>query len=71
MAVGAPETETAGDDEWDLDTQYSTGMAPGVGVLNVYIGNSLVGRIRNRSKRLTAGSPKTSTAQGQLLGRRV
>ncbi len=41
VAVGAPGTETAGDDEWDLDTQYSTGMAPGVGVLNVYVGNSL------------------------------
>ena len=27
ITVGAPGTETEGDDEWDLDTQYSTGMA--------------------------------------------
>ena len=27
--VGAPTTDTSGDDEWDLDSQYSTGFAPG------------------------------------------
>jgi pseudomonalisin len=39
--VGAPSNETEGDDEWDLDTQYSTGFAPGVSQVNVYVGNSL------------------------------
>ena len=28
VQVGTPSTDTAGDDEWDLDTQYSTGLAP-------------------------------------------
>ena len=28
--VGTPSTDTSGDDEWDLDSQYSTGFAPGV-----------------------------------------
>ena len=41
IEVGAPGTETEGDDEWDLDTQYSTGMAPSVSGLNVYVGTSL------------------------------
>ncbi len=41
VEVGAPGTETEGDDEWDLDTQYSTGMAPSVGRLNVYVGSSM------------------------------
>ena len=41
IIVGTPGTETEGDDEWDLDTQYSTGMAPGVKKLYVYTGNSL------------------------------
>ena len=39
--VGAPWSETEGDDEWDLDTQYSTGFAPGVTQLNVYVGGSM------------------------------
>jgi subtilase family serine protease len=39
--VGKPSTETEGDDEWDLDTQYSTGFAPGVTQVNVYDGSSL------------------------------
>jgi pseudomonalisin len=39
--VGIPSAETEGDDEWDLDTQYSTGFAPGVSQLNVYDGTSL------------------------------
>jgi pseudomonalisin/xanthomonalisin len=39
--VGTPSSETEGDDEWDLDTQYSTGFAPGVEQVNVYDGSSL------------------------------
>jgi pseudomonalisin len=39
--VGAPSSETEGDDEWDLDTQYSTGFAPGVKQINVYVGSSM------------------------------
>jgi pseudomonalisin len=39
--VGTPTTDTSGDDEWDLDSQYSTGFAPGVTQLNVYVGPSL------------------------------
>jgi pseudomonalisin len=39
--VGAAGTETEGNDEWDLDTQYSTGFAPGVKQLNVYVGTSM------------------------------
>jgi pseudomonalisin len=39
--VGTPTTDTSGDDEWDLDSQYSTAFAPGVGQLNVYVGPSL------------------------------
>jgi pseudomonalisin len=39
--VGAPSTDTSGDDEWDLDSQYSTGFAPGVSKLDVYVGPSL------------------------------
>jgi pseudomonalisin len=41
IQVGAASTDTSGSDEWDLDTQYSTGMAPGVTQLNVYDGASL------------------------------
>lgn len=40
ITVGSPGSETEGDDEWDLDTQYSTGLAPGVKQLNVYVGSS-------------------------------
>jgi pseudomonalisin len=39
--VGAASKETEGDDEWDLDTQYSTGFAPGVKQINVYVGSSM------------------------------
>ncbi len=39
--VGTPSTDTSGDDEWDLDSQYSTAFAPGVTTLNVYVGPSL------------------------------
>jgi pseudomonalisin len=39
--VGTPSTDTSGDDEWDLDSQYSTGFAPAVTQLNVYVGPSL------------------------------
>ena len=39
--VGAASTDTSGDDEWDLDSQYSTGFAPGVSTLDVYVGPSL------------------------------
>jgi pseudomonalisin len=39
--VGTPTTDTSGDDEWDLDSQYSTAFAPGVSELNVYVGPSL------------------------------
>ena len=41
IQVGAPSDDASGADEWDLDTQYSTGMAPGVTTLNVYVGTSL------------------------------
>jgi pseudomonalisin len=39
--VGTPTADTSGDDEWDLDSQYSTGFAPGVSTLDVYVGPSL------------------------------
>lgn len=39
--VGTQSTDTSGDDEWDLDSQYSTAFAPGVTTLNVYDGPSL------------------------------
>jgi pseudomonalisin len=39
--VGKASSETEGDDEWDLDTQYSTGFAPGVKQVDVYDGSSL------------------------------
>ncbi len=39
--VGTPSSDTSGDDEWDLDSQYSTGFAPGVSQLDVYVGPSL------------------------------
>jgi pseudomonalisin len=41
IQVGAASSDTAGSDEWDLDTQWSTGMAPGVSQLDVYDGASL------------------------------
>ena len=39
--VGTPSSDTSGADEWDLDSQYSTGFAPGVSQLDVYVGPSL------------------------------
>jgi pseudomonalisin len=39
--VGTPSSDTSGDDEWDLDSQYSTAFAPGVTTLDVYAGPSL------------------------------
>jgi pseudomonalisin len=39
--VGTPSADTSGSDEWDLDSQSSTGFAPGVSTLNVYVGPSL------------------------------
>jgi subtilase family serine protease len=39
--VGPATTDTSGDDEWDLDSQYSTGFAPGVSTLDVYVGSSM------------------------------
>ena len=39
--VGTPTSDTSGDDEWDLDSQYSTGLAPGVTQLDDYNGPSL------------------------------
>lgn len=39
--VGPASSDTSGNDEWDLDTQYSTGMAPDVSSLHVYVGTSL------------------------------
>jgi len=41
VQVGQASTDTSGDDEWDLDTQYSTGFAPNVSSLTVYDGASL------------------------------
>jgi pseudomonalisin len=41
VTVGTPSSDTSGSDEWDLDTQYSTGLAPGVTDLRVYDGASL------------------------------
>ena len=41
IQTGAPSSDTSGSDEWDLDTQYSTGFAPGVSQLDVYDGPSL------------------------------
>jgi pseudomonalisin len=36
IQVGLPSTDTAGQDEWDLDTQMSTGMAGAVSKLLIY-----------------------------------
>lgn len=41
IKVGAPSTDTSGDDEWDLDTQYATAFAPGVSSLLAYDTTSL------------------------------
>lgn len=39
--VGPGSSDTSGADEFDLDTQYSTGVAPGVSGLTIYDGASL------------------------------
>jgi len=41
VPVGAASTDTAGADEWDLDTQYTTGMAGNVKQLYIYDTTSL------------------------------
>ena len=41
VQVGLASPDTAGDDEWDLDTQYTTGMAGMVKMLYVYTTTSL------------------------------
>jgi subtilase family serine protease len=41
ITVGTPSSDTSGADEYDLDTQYSTGLAPDVSRLDVYDGASL------------------------------
>jgi subtilase family serine protease len=41
VPVGLPSTDTAGVDEWDLDTQYTTGMAGNVKNLYIYDTTSL------------------------------
>ncbi|HET7572543.1 MAG TPA: S53 family peptidase [Gaiellaceae bacterium] len=41
VQVGAPSSDTAGADEWDMDTQFSTGMAGTVKTLYLYATTSL------------------------------
>jgi subtilase family serine protease len=41
VQVGLPSPDTAGTDEWDLDTQYSTGMAGNAKHLYIYATTSL------------------------------
>ncbi|HEY1961289.1 MAG TPA: S53 family peptidase [Rhizomicrobium sp.] len=41
VQVGVPSPDTAGVDEWDLDTQYTTGMAGTVANLYIYATTSL------------------------------
>jgi subtilase family serine protease len=41
IPTGAASTDTSGNDEWDLDTQYSTGLAQDVSSLLVYDAPSL------------------------------
>jgi pseudomonalisin len=41
VQVGTPSSDTSGNDEWDLDSQYSTGFAPNVAALYDYNGASL------------------------------
>ncbi|HEY6623263.1 MAG TPA: S53 family peptidase [Acidimicrobiales bacterium] len=41
VPTGAASTDTSGNDEWDLDTQYSTGLAQDVSSLLVYDAPSL------------------------------
>jgi subtilase family serine protease len=41
VQVGAATSDKSGDDEWDLDTQYSTGLAANASQLDVYVASSL------------------------------
>jgi pseudomonalisin/xanthomonalisin len=41
IQVGLASTDTAGEDEWDLDTQFSTGMAEKVSKLLIYATTSM------------------------------
>ncbi len=43
VAVNDPNTDTTNQTEWDIDTQASTGMAPGVDELVLYFASSLAG----------------------------
>lgn len=68
VLVGPPGTETEGNDEWDLDTQYSTGMAPGVKRLNVYTGTSMedASIVETIDRWVTEGrSPQASFSAGE------
>jgi pseudomonalisin len=40
VQVGAPGTDTTGQDEWDLDSQAATGMAPGAAGMTFYFANA-------------------------------
>jgi subtilase family serine protease len=41
IKVDGGSTDTSNQDEWDLDTQYSSGFAPGVSAINFYNGPDL------------------------------
>src|SRR6201999_1695760 len=41
VQVGLPSPDTAGADEWDLDTQYTSGMAGNLKTLYIYDTTSL------------------------------
>jgi pseudomonalisin len=41
IKVDGGSADTSGQDEWDLDTQYSSGFAPNVSAINFYAGPSL------------------------------
>ena len=62
--VGTPSTDTSGDDEWDLDSQYSTAFAPGVTSSTCTSGRRST--TRTSSPRSTGGSPTTSAKQGSF-----
>ena len=67
--VGTPSTDTSGDDEWDLDSQYSTGFAPGVTSSTSTSRPSLDDQ-RHPDHDHQVGHRRHRQA-GQLLGRRV
>lgn len=41
LNVGTPTSDTAGAVEWNLDTQYSSGLAPGASDLRIYVAPTL------------------------------